>query len=191
MANNIRRLRVAFLLTPRALAARMGADESDILRIESPGYELDDEWIAAAAKAFGVERDAITSADVDFDAVVDRAFLNEPPAAPVCPIATRYGLLMLTAKLAGVKTARSLDDDDLSRAVQQVLTFVEAPKDGAGDETEKISRLTLSLQIAVLAILQARGVEEEPHFAEVLGAGCPQVAQLIEDFSRFGRAQEI
>ncbi|MEZ5895962.1 MAG: helix-turn-helix transcriptional regulator [Parvularculaceae bacterium] len=188
MANNIRRLRLAFLLTPRDLAARLGTDETDIFRIESPTYHLDDQWIAAAARAFCVDEHVITDEEIDLDAIVSASFLTEPAMTVVfCPVAVRYGLLTLTAKIAGMRVARSLDDDELARAAQQMAAFVESENPAANDNDARINRLKLALQIAVLAILQARGVRVESHFQQVLDEGVPAVAQLIEGFSRIGR----
>lgn len=180
---------MAFLLTPRDLAARMGADETDIYRIESPTYELDDQWIGAAARAFCVDAAAITDEEIDLEAIVSASFMIEPAAAAAfCPVAVRYGLLTLTAKVAGMRIARSLDDDELARAAQQMAVFVDSEKLAANDNDERFNRLKLSLQIAVVAILQARGVRVEPHFQQVLDEGVPAVAQLIERFSQIGRA---
>ncbi|MCA8888283.1 MAG: helix-turn-helix transcriptional regulator [Parvularculaceae bacterium] len=188
MANNIRRLRLAFLLTPRDLAARMGADETDIFRIESQTYHLDEQWIAAAAHAFCVDAAVITDEEIDLDAIVSASFMNEPAmTVAFCPVAVRYGLLTLIAKFAGMRVARSLDDDELARAAQQMAAFIESETPAANDDDTRFNRLKLSLQIAVLAILQARGVRVEPHFQQVLDEGVPAVAQLIEGFSRIGR----
>jgi len=171
MANNVRKLRVAFLLTPSQLARRMRADASDVERLETPDYVLTPEWIEAVAKALGVPADALTDPDIDVDAI--RALSPHAPASPpVCPVATRFVILAIIAKFAGVKFANTLDDDSDARAVQNFFAFIEGDDD---QRSTDINRQKLALQIAVLTILQARGfrpgVKFEHDFQEALLAG--------------------
>ena len=163
MANNLRKLRVAFLLTPSELARRMRADAVDIERLERQNAELAPEWVHSIARALGVPEDAVTDPGLDVAGLAANGPPDAPPP-PVCPIATRYAILACVAKFAGVGFAAAIDEDSLARAVQSFFAFIEDDS----QSTDDINRQTLALQIAVLAILQARGFEPNERFAEDL-----------------------
>lgn len=182
MANNVRRLRVAFLLTPKQLAARIGADASDVERMEAEDFELSEEWIKAVADALGVPRNAVTDPAVDIDAVRIAASDNKSLRHDLCPIGARFAILAIVAKLGGLKLAKRLDEDDLARAVRNFIGFVEA--DGGADEDERLTRQKLALRIAVLAILQSRAVVPGPRFEDDLEEALAGGTAMIRSFSR-------
>jgi hypothetical protein len=183
MANNLRKLRVAFLLTPKELAARIGADASDIERIEAEGFALSTEWIDAVARGLGVPASALTDPDADI-AAVRKAATPARPAPKVCPIAARYALLAIIAKFAGMKFAIRLGGDDVARAVQNIITYVES-SEASGDEA-RLTRQKLALRIAALAILQSRGIEAGPRFQTDLEEALEGASAMIHRFSGIG-----
>ncbi len=179
--NNVRRLRVAFLLTPRQLAARMGAETSDVERIEAEGFELSEEWIIAVARALGVPESAVTSPKLDVEELRLCA-TDVPMPTALCPTAARHALLALVAKFGGPKMARALDEDDIARAVQNFRRFVET---GEGD-VASLSRLKQALQITVLACLQSRDFAPGPNFQADLEEALSGAAEMVRRFSRIG-----
>ncbi|MCB2114578.1 MAG: helix-turn-helix transcriptional regulator [Parvularculaceae bacterium] len=186
MANNVRKLRVARLLTPSQLAMRMRADASDVERLESPGYELAPEWIEAVAKALGVPAEIVVAPDIDIGAI--RASAPEAiPGPPVCPIATRYAILALVAKFAGVKFAAGLDDDSLARAAQNFFNFVEG--EPGKDVADDFNRQKLALQIAVLTILQARGFRPRGNFEAEFHPALDAALDMMRRFADAGSGQ--
>lgn len=184
MANNIRRLRVAFLLTPKQLAALIGADASDVERIEADDFALGEEWIAAVAGALGVPASAVTDPEIDLDALRKCAPDVKACRHDLCPTGARFAILAIVAKFGGLKLAKRLDEDDLARAVQNFISFVEA--DSSQNEEELFTRQKLALRIAVLAILQSRAVAPGPHFEEDLEEALTGGAAMIRSFSRIG-----
>lgn len=187
MANNVRKLRVALLLTPSQLAWRMRADATDVERIEAPGYELTPDWIAAVARTLGVPAAAVTDPEIDIEAIKSAAAVRSE-APPVCPVATRYALLATVAKFAGVKFANSIDDDSIARAVQIFFEFVENNEEAASAEDP--TRQTLGLRIAVLAILQARGFDPGRRFEAELQHALEGSMAMMNRFAKIGREPE-
>jgi hypothetical protein len=186
MGNNIRRLRVAFLLTPTELANRMGADAFDIERIENENFTLGEEWVAAVSAALGVAPEAITDPLIDVDAVREAARATTGPVRRLCPIGARFAILALVAKFGGLKFAKRLDEDDLARAVQNVERFVSETEENNAEV--RLSRLTLALRIAVLAILQSR--EAAPRIPQQgdLDDALQGASLLLDRFSRIATA---
>ncbi|MGE0183946.1 MAG: helix-turn-helix domain-containing protein [Parvularculaceae bacterium] len=180
MANNVRRLRVAFLLTPSDFARRLRADPIDVERMEAAGYRLTPEWIEAVARALGVSPETVTDPNLNLNALTGKT----PPAQqapPVCPVATRYAILALTAKFAGLKFARDIDDDSLARAVLNFFAFVEsADEPGRAND---LTRQKRALQIAVLTILQARGFVPGPTFETELQDALPGAMEMMRRFA--------
>jgi hypothetical protein len=183
MANNVRKLRVALLLTPSQLAWRMRADATDVERIEAPGYALTPDWIAAVARALGVPAAAVTDPEIDIEAIKAGAKIRTE-APPVCPVATRYALLATIAKFTGVKFANAIDDDSIARAVQMFFEFVENNQEAAS--AEDLTRQTLGLRIAVLAILQARGFDPGPRFESELQQALEGSMAMMNRFAKIG-----
>lgn len=181
MPNNVRKLRVAFLLTPSELARLMRADASDVERIEAPDFVLTGEWIAAVAHALGVPAAAVTAPDIDANALRRAATAAAPSAAAFCPVGARYALLAIVAKFGGVKFAGGIDEDDLARAVQNMVAFIEDDPQIPGNDG--LSRLTLALRIAVLAILQSRGFVPGPGFEAHLEEALQAATRLISGFA--------
>lgn len=182
MANNVRRLRVAMLLTPKQLAARMGADPSDVERIEAEGFALSDDWIDAVARALRIPRGVVTASHVDYDEI--RSFANAAATTVrlPCPVATRFAILAIIAKFAGVKFANRLGEDDVARAVQGAIAFVGEDRDF--DREDDFSRLTLALRIAALAILQSRDFVPGPRFEDALEEVLQGSAEMIRRYSK-------
>lgn len=183
MGNNVRRLRVAFLLTPKELAARIGADASDVERIEADGFILGAEWIDAIAGALGVPGSAVTDPAADIEGLRAASASEPAPVQRICPIGARYAILALVAKLGGGKLANRLDEDDVARAVRNLIAFTD---EGAADGPPSVSRQTLALRITVLAILQAQGFSPQPRFEADLEEALPAAAQMMSRFSRIG-----
>ena len=180
MANNVRKLRVAFLLTPSQLAQRIRAEPEDVHRIEAPGYDLSEEWVRAVALALGVPESALTDPHVDIDGVKANA---APPKASmkICPIATRYAMIAVISKLAGSIFAAKIESDDLARAMQNFFAFIDDQPEIS--EERALIRQKLALQIAVLAILQSRGFQPDDRFEARLEKAIAGAADLIRQFS--------
>lgn len=182
LGNNLRELRLAFLLTPKEMAARIGTDAGQIERLERPDRDLAEEWIDAIAKGLGVPRGAVTDAATDFKAVAARAAGPAEASILVCAIGARFAIQALVGKFGGLKMATTLDEDALMTAVQNVIAFVERG-DNPGAE-ERLSRLSQSLQITVLTVLQTRGVVLEPQFHQSMETSLGGATRLIEAFSQ-------
>jgi len=181
MGNNIKELRLAFLLTPKELAARMGTYPQQVRRLEDAGRKLSDEWIEAVAEAFGVPKAAVTDPSADIPAIVAAAH----PAAPhfrTCPIAARFAIQAMAARLGGMKLALELSEDDLATAVRNLVAYVDAAPEEEPDEARAI-RLSQALQIVVLAILQSHGVWLDPHQLQAISFADRGASSLIRWFS--------
>ena len=183
MGNNLKELRLAFLLTPRELAERIGADTQQIARLEAEGRELSEEWIEAVARALGVPKSAVIDPSADIGAIVAR--VGRPPMTLIktCPIGARFAIQAMVAKLGGLKMALSLDEDSLATAVQNLIAYVET---GEVDETpeESLNRLSLALRIIVLTILQSRGIAPDPQFPDEMERALAGATSLLQSFSR-------
>ena len=176
-ANNIKELRLSFLLTPGDFACRLGIYPEYIVRLESGVRPLSDLWTDAVARALGIPREMVT--DPGAAAGFRGGKLPDAVAPVLCPLGARYAILALIAKLAGLKTATSLDEDDLADAVQSLVSYVgrDAANEGAAN------RLSQGLQITVLTILQSRSPDLPEEFQENLGAALPGALKLLEVFS--------
>lgn len=182
MGNNIKELRLAFLLTPQEMAARMGADVSTLERLESGEHDLSIEWIEAVSMALGVPASAVHDPSTDIRAIVTGAGSLPARQAKTCPIATRYAILALVAKFGGLKIADSLDENDLARAVQNFVNYVES-ETGAEGTADNPNRLSLPLQLIVLTILQSRGVSPAPGLLREMEKAQQAATSLVEAFS--------
>lgn len=182
MGNNIKELRLAFLLTPQEMAARMGADVSTLERLESGEHDLSIEWIEAVSMALGVPASAVHDPSTDIRAIVTGAGSLPARQAKTCPIATRYAILALVAKFGGLKIADSLDENDLARAVQNFVNYVESEA-GAEGTADNPNRLSLPLQLIVLTILQSRGVSPAPGLLREMEKAQQAATSLVEAFS--------
>ncbi len=155
--NNIKELRLAFLLTPQELAARMGTYPEQVLRLEASEEPLPAEWIESVSEALGVPSDAVIARRVDYDALIGESAVQLAEPFRLCPSTIRFALTAVVARLAGLSLALGLPEDELAIAVRNIIDFVE--HDRRSDATPPdVSRLFQSLQITVVAILQARGV---------------------------------
>lgn len=186
-ANNIRKLRLAFLLTPSELARLMRAEPSDIERIEAQSQPLAEEWIRSVSGALGIPAEFITAPNINTNAVklLSKGFA-EPPNA--CPIAARYAISAILAKFGGAEFAAKIDPDDLARLIQNFYDFVE--NDRAANETSELNRRRLALQITVLTFLQSRDFEPGPTFQKDLEDATAGALALMDRFSKIGRAPE-
>ena len=182
MGNNIRELRLAFLLTPKELARRMGTYPLQVRRLEEAGRKLSDEWIEAVAEALGVPAAAVTDPKADIKSIVAAAGAPSPSRFVTCPIAARFAIQAMAARLGGMKLALALTEDDLATAVRNLVAYVDAEPD-AGEAARAI-RLSQALQIVVLAILQSHGVSLDPRQLQAVSHAESGASSLILEFSR-------
>jgi|GEM_PF-3008259 len=184
MANNINSLRVAFLLDTRDFAALIGIYPEYVRRLESGDRPLTELWIDAVAQALDIPAEAVTSPDANISALAKERPRPFPPHCVLCPIAARYAILSLVAKIGGLKTANSLDEDELADAVRSLLSFTE---DGfaalAGGGKAASNRLSKGLQITVLTILQSRAPDLPADLEEMLERLAPGAISLLEGHS--------
>lgn len=185
MGNNLKELRLAFLLTPSELAARIGTDALQIERLEAEDRDLSEEWVEAISRTLGVPPSSVVDPSADIRAIVARADKSAGKSVETCPIGARFAILAMVAKLGGLKMALSLDEDALATAVQNLISYVEA---GEGDDApeKRFNRLSLSLQIIVLTILQSRGVLPGPQFQQSMDQALAGATSLLLAFSRNG-----
>ncbi len=182
MANNIKELRLAFLLTPKELAARMGTYPQQVRRLEDAGRKLSDEWIEAVAEALGVPKAAVTDPSADIPAIVAAARPHAPHFR-TCPIASRFAIQAMAARLGGLKMALALSEDDLATAVRNLVAYVDA---GPEDEPEaaRATRLSEALQLVVLAILQSHGASLDRRQLQAIALADQGASSLIRWFSK-------
>lgn len=183
MANNIRELRVAFLLTPRQLAGLLGVGVEQYRRIEGSDETLSPEWIDAVARVLDVPASAVTDPSTDIKTVVASA---RPLAARqniICRVGARFAIQAMVAKLGGMTMALDLSEDDLATAVHKLVAYVEAG-DNSDNEKRQLNRLSQSLQIAVLTILQSRGVDPGPRFPQTMAIAREGALALLQSFAR-------
>jgi hypothetical protein len=185
--NNIRKLRLAFLLTPSELARLMRAEPSDIERIETQKHPLAEEWIRSVSRALGVPAEGITAPNISTSAVkqMSKGFAVSPNA---CPIGARYAISAILAKFGGAEFAAKIDPDDLARLIQNFYDFVE--NDRSGNEKSELNRRRLALQITVLTFLQSRDFEPGPTFQTDLEQATAGALALMDRFSAICRAPE-
>lgn len=187
MANNIKKLRLAFLFTPREFSRLIGVYPEYLPRLEAGERALTDAWIDAVSGALGIEPEAVLDPDADIPAIVSSVPRPEVSSAAICPLSARYAILAIAAKTCGLHIAERITEDDLADAVCSLITFVEGGERGrlAGRLDKKaVSRLSKGLQITALAILQSCFDDPPPDFQERLDAALPGAVSLIESFSR-------
>ncbi len=187
MANNLRELRLALLLTPRELADRIGTDAAQVERLERPDRELDEEWVEAIVKGLDVPRAAVIEAGADIRGAVERSKKGALAPVHVCPIAARFAIQAMVAKLGGLKMSLSLDEDALMTAVQNVIMYAEGDDDPHPEE--RLNRLSQALRIASLTILESRGALPGPQFHETMERSLEGASRLIASFSGRLRAE--
>lgn len=188
MANNLRELRLALLLTPRELAERIGTDAAQVERLEKPDRTLDEEWIDAIVKGLDVPRAALLDPGADIRAAVERSKKGALAPVQVCPIAARFAIQAMVAKLGGLKVSLALDEDALMTAVQNIIMYAEGDDDPHPEE--RLNRLSQALRIASLTILQSRGVVPGPQFVETMEKSLEGASRLIAAFSASLRAAD-
>ncbi|MBY0422213.1 MAG: helix-turn-helix domain-containing protein [Parvularculaceae bacterium] len=184
MANNIRDLRVAFLLTPRQLAERMGTYPQQVYRLEASSKTPSIEWVEAVARALDVPENAVTDPDFDVNSLALTARAVSVLRRRICPIGARFAIQAIVARLGGMKLALALSEDDLATAVVNLIAYVEAGEDS--DEGRRANRLSQSLQIVALAILQGHGIVLDPKYVQALTKLDQGASQLIRSFSEIG-----
>jgi len=189
MANNIKELRLAFLLTPKQLADRLGIEVDLLKELEKTNAPLADEWVEAMALALGVPESAVTDAATDIDAVAATASATPAPEHLVCRIGARFAIQAMVAKLGGLNIALNLSEDALAKAVQNLLAYAEESAEANDDDEQQLNRLSQSLQIAVLTILQSRGVEPGPDFLQSMSAARDGALSLMQAFSQIDQTR--
>lgn len=195
IANNTKELRLQLLLTPKQLADRLGVTTKRLRALEQPDKPLPEGWPEAIAHALGVPASTVTHPNPDLQKV---GLESTAQAAErrVCRIAARFAILAMVAKLGGLSVASELSEPDLDLALQSLLLYTENPpnagspdkktkKDGEAEKDE-LNRLSQSLQITVLAILQSRGVEPETDLLREMEIARDGALSLIETFSNAG-----
>lgn len=186
MTNNVKELRIAFLLSPREFARLIGIYPDYIPRLENGDRTLSPLWIDAITKALGVPEDVITDPAADIDAVARRLGRPKGRQPVLCPIAARYAILALVAKLGGLKRAEDLDEDRLADAVQNLVAYVDDSTPNLPGENRadvRPNRLLKGLQIVALTILQYHEAELQPDFHQALETAAQGAASLLEAFS--------
>ena len=184
MANNINSLRVAFLLDARDFAKLVGIYPECVRRLESGERPLTELWIDAVANALDIPAEAVTSNTVNIAALAKERPRPVLPLSVLCPIAARYAILSLVAKLGGLRTANSLDEDELADAVRSLMSFVEESlAEGESNASVASNRLSKGLQITVLTILQSRAPDLPADLEVMLERLAPGAISLLEGHS--------
>lgn len=193
MANNIRDLRIALLLSPTELARRIGIYPEYIARLESGARPLSAIWIDAVARALCVPREIVTDRTVDFDAIAASAPVLPERSYGLCPVGARYAIKALAAKVGGVKLAAELSEDELADAVQSLVSYVEDDDEALFESERAVSaranRLSKGLQITALTILQSRAPDLQTHALSTFETVLPGAVSLLETFSQVDRAR--
>lgn len=181
--NNTKALRLALLLTPRQFADRLGVTVKRAQEIEQSNAKLSEGWPEAVAHALGVPVEAVTDPDTDIVEAIRSAAKAQTAEHRICRISARFALLAMVAKIGGLDIALKLSEADLELALQNLILYTE---DFSANETEKdrLNRLSQSLQITVLAILQSHGVEPETDLLHEMEIARDGSLSLIETFSR-------
>ncbi len=202
MANNIKRLRLGFLFTPREFSRLIGVYPEYLPRLESGERALTDAWIDVVSGALGIPPEAVLDPDANIQKIVSSVPRPDFDRASVCPLSVRYGILAIAAKTCGLKLAEKITEDDLAEAVCSLIAFVqggaqpstleksnpemsglEKPAPGVLDE-KALSRLSKGLQITALAILQSCFDDPPPDFQERLDAALQGAMSMIVAFSQ-------
>lgn len=186
ITNNTKALRLALLLTPQQMAARIGVTTKRLQELEQSDCILPEEWHEALAHALGVPVSAITDPGTDIEQTAREAKQTETPQHRICRIAARYALVSMVAKLGGLDVALDLDETDLELALQNMILYAEE-SENPESEQDRLNRLSQSLQITALAILQSRGVEPEADLLHEMEIARDGALSLIEAFSRADR----
>ena len=174
------------MLTPRQLAERMGTYPQQVYRLESTPRTPSIEWVEAVSEALGVPPEAVTNPAADIPAIVRAATVRPAPRKRTCPIGARFAIQAMVARLGGLKLALSLTEDDLATAVRNLVAFVDIEDDE--DDERRANRLSQSLQIVVLAILQAHGASLDPRFVQAVALADQGASSLIQAFSAMTEA---
>jgi transcriptional regulator with XRE-family HTH domain len=183
MANNMKELRLAFLLTPNEFAERLGVDRELLFRLEAIDDGLPEEWAEAVSRVLGVPTSIVTDQDADIEQAALSARFVPERKINTCRIAARFAIQAMVAKLGGMKVALSLDENDLETAVQNLINYAEDISD-EDDAEQRANRLSQSLQIAVLTILQSRGVDPAPDLPQAMEIARRGALGLLQSFSR-------
>lgn len=190
IANNTKELRLQLLLTPKQLADRLGVTTQRLRALEQPDKPLPEGWPEAIAHALGVPLATVTHPNPDLRKTTGLDSISQAADRRMCRIAARFAILAMAAKLGGLSVASELSEPDLDLALQNLILYTENPLNAAetGEETEKdeLNRLSQSLQITVLAILQSRGVEPETDLLREMEIARDGALSLIETFSKTG-----
>lgn len=194
LTNNIKELRIEFLLSPREFARLIGIYPDYIARLESGNRPLSDVWIDAIAKALGVPPEAVTDPGADIKSIAANAI--RPPERPpvLCPIAARYAILSLVAKLGGLSRAEMLDEDGIADAVQNLVAYVDDQTPNLpGDQKDEIraNRLLRGLQISALTILQYHEAELPPSSQDDMEIALQGAVSLLEAFSKIDETAHV
>ncbi|MEM8935741.1 MAG: helix-turn-helix transcriptional regulator [Pseudomonadota bacterium] len=182
MANNIKDLRLAFLLTPSQFASRLGVSLEQYRRLEGQSEPLAEIWIDAVAKALGVPTRAITDPAADITTLAAAKTGQLPQRERICPIGARFAIQALVAKLGGLDLAVSLLEEDLSAAVANLIAYTEDVGED-GDDEERLNRLSQALQITALTILQSHGVDPGPDLPRTMRIAHVGALSLLRSFS--------
>lgn len=195
IANNTKQLRLQLLLTPKQLADRLGVTTKRLRALEQPDKPLPEGWPEAIAHALGVPASTVTHPNPDLRKTAGLESIAQAAERRVCRIAARFAILAMVAKLGGLHVASELSEPDLDLALQSLLLYTENPPNAASPdgETEKdeLNRLSQSLQITVLAILQSRGVEPETDLLREMEIARDGALSLIETFSNADRPPPV
>jgi transcriptional regulator with XRE-family HTH domain len=184
MANNIKELRLSFLLTPKRLADRLGIKVDLLRQLENSDTPLTNEWEEALALAFGVPASAISDPAANISAIVSTAGVIQTPEHPICRIGARFAIQAMVAKLGGLNIALDLNEEELANAVQNLLAYAEEDKGGKDDPEQRLNRLSQSLQIVVLTILQSREVDPDRQFPQSMAIARDGALSLLRIYSQ-------
>lgn len=180
--NNLKTLRLSLRMSREAFAARIGIYPDYLIGLETSDRMLTAAWSEAMAKGFGVAPEEF--ANPVFDGVPDGLASLPPMRRFACPIAIRFALQMLIAKVAGVNRSLELTEDQYADAVISLNAFIaDSADDPVGDE-DQVNRLLKGLQITVLTIVQSCEIDPQNAFEDRLAAALPPLARLIEALSR-------
>ena len=190
IANNTKELRLQLLLTPKQLADRLGVTTQRLRALEQPDKPLPEGWPEAIAHALGVPVATVTHPNPDLRKTKGLDSVSQAADRRMCRIAARFAILAMAAKLGGLSVASELSEPDLDLALQNLILYTENPPNAAetGEQAEKdkLNRLSQSLQITVLAILQSRGVEPKTDLLREMEIARDGALSLIETFSDAG-----
>jgi len=184
MMNNIKELRLAFLLTPKQLADRLGIKVDVLRQLENSDAPLANEWNEAVALAFRVPTPTISDPDADIGAVVAAASSFHAPKHPICRVGARFAIQAMVAKLGGLNIALDLSEESLANAVQNLLAYAEEEKGAEVEPELRLNRLSQSLQIVALTILQSRGVDPGREFPQTMVIARDGALSLLRIYSQ-------